>query len=137
MNSSYRIIECAPPVDDFCRLRQIAGLSPRPREAVVKALPRSCYALQVLHADRVVGMGRVVGDGVMNLEIVDIAVDPAHQRQGIGRQIMTQIVDWLDRNAAEGAYVTLMADVPELYRLFGFAPVAPHSEGMARVWGKN
>ncbi|WP_269969021.1 MULTISPECIES: hypothetical protein [unclassified Shewanella] len=34
-----------------------------------------------------VGMGRVVGDGTLNFEIVDIAVYPAYQGKIDGRQI--------------------------------------------------
>ncbi len=35
----------------------------------------------------------------------------------------------LDANAFDGAYVTLVADVPELYAKFGFESVRPESEG--------
>lgn len=47
-------------------------------------------------------MGRVVGDGVLNLEIVDVAVDPAHPGKGLGRKVMEHIVAWLDANVADG-----------------------------------
>lgn len=134
MNESYTFIDTVPSVDDFCRLRQIAGLSPRPRQAVRKALPNSCYGVHILWQGAPVGMGRIVGDGALNLEIVDVAVDPDHQGKGLGRSIMEKIVAWLDAYACEGAYVTLMADVPELYKKFGFESVRPESEGMARVW---
>ncbi len=80
-------------------------------------------------------MGRIVGDGALNFEIVDIAVDPVHQGHGLGRIIMENIIRWLDSNAYKGAYVSLVADVPELYAKFGFELVRPESEGMARVWG--
>jgi hypothetical protein len=45
-----------------------------------------------------------------------------------------KIVAWLDGNAFKGAYVSLVADVPELYAKFGFSSVMPESEGMAKVW---
>lgn len=79
-------------------------------------------------------MGRIVGDGALNFDIVDIAVDPDHQGRGLGRQIMEALIAWLDANAFKGAYVTLVADVPDLYAKFGFESVRPESEGMARVW---
>ena len=47
---------------------------------------------------------------------------------------MEKLVARLDANAFDGAYVTLVADVPELYAKFGFESVRPESEGMARVW---
>ena len=78
-------------------------------------------------------MGRIVGDGALNFEIVDVAVDPAHQGKGLGRQIMQKIVSWLDENAVKGAYVSLVADVPELYAKFGFSSVRPESGPSKKV----
>ncbi|WP_368736492.1 GNAT family N-acetyltransferase [Endozoicomonas sp. ONNA1] len=40
-------------------------------------------------------MGRVIGDGVCNFEIVDVAVDPSYQGQGLGRKVMEYIDSYL------------------------------------------
>ena len=37
----HQILEQVASVDDFLRLREISGLSPRSRKAAEKALPRS------------------------------------------------------------------------------------------------
>ncbi|MCS6257714.1 GNAT family N-acetyltransferase [Shewanella baltica] len=126
----YQVLEDVASANDFIRLRQISGLSSRPLAGAIKALPRSLYGVQIKLADQTVGMGRVVGDGALNFEIVDIAVDPEHQGKGLGRLIMQHIMAYLDREAFEGAYITLMADVPELYEKFGFKFSSPASEGM-------
>ena len=47
---------------------------------------------------------------------------------------MEKIMSWLEQNAFKGSYVSLVADVPELYTKFGFEMVRPASEGMAIVW---
>ncbi|TCW14123.1 acetyltransferase (GNAT) family protein [Raoultella sp. BIGb0138] len=124
MSPDYTVIDSVPSADDFCRLRLIAGMSPRPLEGVKAGLPRSCYGVHILWQGVPVGMGRIVGDGAVNFDIVDVAVDPAHQGKGLGRVIMEKIVSWLDANACQGAYVTLIADVPELYAKFGFTRCA-------------
>ncbi|QYK08376.1 GNAT family N-acetyltransferase [Shewanella mangrovisoli] len=129
----YQVIEQVASVEDFIRLRQISGLSPRPLAGVVKALPKSLYGVQIKCGTQTVGMGRVVGDGAINFEIVDVAVDPEHQGKGLGRLIMQHIMAYLDREAFTGAYITLMADVPELYEKFGFKFSRPASEGMYLV----
>lgn len=134
MAAEYTLIPTVPSAEDFCRLRKISGLSPRPLDAAKAGLPRSCYGVHILWQGMPVGMGRIVGDGALNFDIVDIAVDPDHQGRGLGRQIMEALIAWLDANAFKGAYVTLVADVPELYAKFGFESVRPESEGMARVW---
>jgi GNAT superfamily N-acetyltransferase len=134
MLNSYTVIRSPSSPETFCYLRHLAGLSPRPLEAVRRALPASCYAIHILHQEEVVGMGRIVGDGVLNFEIVDIAVAPAHQGKGIGRLIMEDLMSWLSIHAVRGSYVSLIADVPELYSKFGFKSVGPKSEGMALTW---
>ena len=134
MAVEYTLMHTVPSAEDFCRLRKISGLSPRPLDAAKAGLPRSCYGVHILWQGTPVGMGRIVGDGALNFDIVDIAVDPDHQGKGLGRQIMEALIAWLDANAFKGAYVTLVADVPELYAKFGFESVRPESEGMARVW---
>jgi len=129
----YQVIEKVASVDDFLRLREVSGLSPRPYEAAKRALPNSLFGVQIRVENKVVGMGRVVGDGALNFEIVDVAVEPNCQGKGYGRVIMQSIMDYLDRDAPKGAYITLMADVPALYEKFGFEFSRPESEGMFMV----
>ncbi len=134
MTVEYTVIEKVPSAEAFCHLRVAAGMSPRPLEGARAGLPHSCYGVHILWQETPIAMGRIVGDGAINFDIVDVAVDPAHQGKGLGRLVMEKLVAWLDANAFDGAYVTLVADVPELYAKFGFESVRPESEGMARVW---
>src|SRR5690625_1448135 len=129
----YTFIEKIPPVDDFLRLRKVSGLTPRPRAAAEKALPNSLYGVYVKTGEQIVGMGRVVGDGALNFEIVDVAVDPDHQGEGLGRGIIEKIMNYLENHAPKGSMISLMADVPGFYEKFGFQYMRPGSEGMYRV----
>lgn len=126
----YQIIEKVVSVDDFLRLRKITGLSERTYEAAQKGLPRSLYGVQIKVKGSTVGMARIVGDGALNFEIVDVAVDPEFQGCGYGRILMQNIMKYIDREASKGSYITLMADVPALYKKFGFELSRPESEGM-------
>ena len=132
MKDCQLVFEIADP-REYAELRRVTGLSERSLEAARAGLPNSLCMVCVRHEDRLIGMGRVIGDGGCNYEIVDMAVHPDHQRQGIGKRIMQALMDWLRRNAPETAYVCLIADddAPALYAQFGFEPVAPRSIGMA------
>ena len=121
-------------VETYLRLRSEAGLSGYTEEAARKGLAGTIFAVVLLSDDATIGMGRIVGDGGCFFQIVDIAVDPAFQGQGLGKQIMSELIAYLETNAPSFAYVSLIADVPanKLYEQFGFRETAPGSVGMAR-----
>lgn len=136
----YELRETTPSVDDFLRLRDAAGMSPRSREGVARGLPNSQFAVVVVAVDDaeagdrdedVVGMARVVGDGGTVYHICDMAVHPDHQRQGLGSRLMDALMAWIDEDAPPNAYVNLMADVDGFYEQWGFERTAPASKGMS------
>ena len=133
--SEYELITATPGVDDYRRLRKVSGLSEKTQAAAEAGLPNSWFAVTIRHGGRAVGMGRIIGDGGTAFQIVDIAVEPEHQGQGLGKRIMTALVDHLRANAPASAYVSLIADgdARHLYAKFGFEPVMPASIGMA-LW---
>ncbi len=135
--SGYVLAEGAPGVEDYVRLRAAAGLGGRSLEAARAGLPGTIHGVRILHDGRCVGMGRLIGDGGCFFQVVDIAVDPAHQRRGLGKRIVGALVTYLEENAPSSAYVSLIADgeANRLYEQFGFRPTAPASIGMALTIG--
>lgn len=122
-----------PEINEFQQLRLDCGLSAKSDEAAAAGLPKSLFSTTIRCENRLIAMGRVVGDGGCNFEVVDIAVHPEFQRRGIAQQIMAAIMNYLEDNAPDSAYVSLIADhhSPVLYSKFGFKPTAPTSIGMA------
>ncbi len=127
------VIEETPAPDEYRSLRVAAGLSPKSEDAAEKGLPGTLFSVCVRKNGTLIGMGRIIGDGGLNYEIVDMAVHPDHQRRGLGSRIMESLMTWLRANAPESAYVCLIADhgAPALYEKFGFEFTAPVSVGMA------
>jgi ribosomal protein S18 acetylase RimI-like enzyme len=132
--SEFQIRPGAPAVKDYIRLREITGLSPFSESAAQAGLAGTYFGVSVLYQDNVVGMGRIVGDGGLFFQIVDVAVDPRYQGRGIGFNVMLALTEYLKENAPTTAYVSLLADVPanRLYEKFGFIETAPETIGMAR-----
>ena len=126
----YEIIEGIPDVGSYLRLRQVNGLSPRSKEAAERGLPNSLFSVIARAEGEIFGMGRVVGDAVCNCEIVDIAVAPEHQGEGLGRLIMQKIMAYIEADVPPGAYISMIADVPEFYTRFGFKKCSPECEAM-------
>ncbi len=131
--SAYTISNLIPSIEVYQTLRSGAGLSGKTTEAASRGLPNSLFAVQIMFNDQAVGMGRVIGDGGCFYQVVDIAVLPSHQGKGVGKRIMQGIVAYLEMNAPESAYISLIADgkAQELYAQFGFVQTAPRSVGMA------
>lgn len=129
---SYDLLPTPPGVDDYRRLRVEAGLSPKSEESARLGLPNTWFGVTLLQDGHPIGMGRIIGDGGTAFQIVDIAVHPAHQGKGLGKRIMTALMDHLHANAPAGAYVSLIADgdARHLYAQYGFEPVMPVSIGM-------
>lgn len=130
---SFEMIQGLPSPQEYVQLRAVAGLSPRTVEAAQAGLPNTWFGILIRDGDDLIGMGRVVGDGGLNFELVDIAVDPKCQGLGLGKQIVSALVGHLKSTAPESAYVSLIADgdAQRLYAQFGFEPTAPKSIGMA------
>jgi GNAT superfamily N-acetyltransferase len=139
MRDVIGLVEQFPDVADYCRLRIAAGLSPRTREAAARGLPNTLYGVSLVRDGAVVGMGRIIGDGGCFYTVVDIAVLPEVQKQGLGRRIMVALDAWLRANAPESACVSLVADgdAKHLYARYGFVESAPFAVNMEyRVGGR-
>ena len=133
--SDYELIAGTPAVGDYRRLRRVSGLSEKTQAAAEAGLPNTWFAVTIRHEGQVIGMGRVIGDGGTAFQIVDIAVEPAHQGKGLGKRIMAALVEHIHANAPTSAYISLIADgdARHLYAKFGFEPVMPASIGMG-LW---
>ncbi|MCH7376852.1 GNAT family N-acetyltransferase [Aeromonas sp. MR19] len=128
----FTVVHSTPPVETYRYLRTAAGLSSKTIEAAERGLPNTLFAVQIFCGQTAIGMGRVIGDGGTFYQVVDIAVLPEYQGQGVGKKIMAEIADYIAREVPESGYVSLLADgqAPRLYQQFGFSLTAPASVGM-------
>jgi len=58
-----------------------------------QALDRSWYVVTAHDGEKLVGVGRVVSDGVLYAMIYDLIVRPSHQNNGIGTAILRMLVE--------------------------------------------
>jgi ribosomal protein S18 acetylase RimI-like enzyme len=131
----FEVRDEIPGVDEFCDLRIAAGLSAMDRAAASTALPRSLHAVTIRdagEADRLIGMGRVVGDG-LHVQVTDIAVHPEHQGEGLSRLVLESIMRFI-ATLPRSTIVTLFADVDWLYQKYGFAVPEVSTGMMLKRW---
>jgi len=87
--------------DDYRRLRESVGWHNYSRAQTENALSRSLYTVVAEDANQVVGMGRLIGDGLYYL-IIDIVVQPDYQQKGIGSKMIDMLVDFVDKETPVG-----------------------------------
>ena len=103
-----------PTPAQYNLLRIRSGMSSREQdpERVARALQGSSFICSVWENGEMIGFGRVVDDGGICFSVNDIMVDRQYQRRGIADRIMTMIDGYLDENADEMSFVTLLAKIP-------------------------
>ena len=105
--------------DELSALYKVAPLGDKPAANLKIVFTNSRYRCFVKQAGRIVGVGRALADGVDTSYICDIAVLPAYQGTGLGKQIVGKLVE-----QSRGHKKILLYAVPgkePFYRKFGFA----------------
>jgi ribosomal protein S18 acetylase RimI-like enzyme len=94
------------------------GRSP---EALRLSFSQSQHVVFARDGARVVGMARLLSDGVCNAYLVDVWTASSHRRQGIGSRMVRLLTEQVP-----GQHIGLQSDeAAEFYRALGFRP-QPH-----------
>lgn len=109
---------------DFVRLRVLTGFADIPIEHAKKALDGGLINVSAKYGDRLIGMGRMVGDGAMYWYLQEIIVLPEYQKQGVGTKIVNHLVDYAVSHSTTGKFTTIggvsAKGKEEFYRKLGF-----------------
>jgi GNAT superfamily N-acetyltransferase len=92
---AYKIIDNQLNTDDFIRLFAAAGWGELPRALVEAALQGSWATFSVCMEGKTIAMARLLGDGAMSFFLKDFVVEPAYQGQGIGRQLLSHVENYI------------------------------------------
>lgn len=114
-----------PTADEHRRIAEAVGWSHAfAWEFLPASLAGSTAGVVALDGEEVVGMGRLVGDGVSYFYVQDLAVLPSHQGEGIGTLLLRRLLDHVRNTAPAPAFVGLFStgEGAALYTREGFAP---------------
>lgn len=116
------VTERKPSVEEYIYLRNSVNWKILQYDKIAKGLDNSIYCVCIEDQDRIIGFGRIVGDGGTVFYIQDIIVVPSYQKQKIGTLIMREVMKYIDNNCVDGAIVGLIAlnDLDKFYKKFGF-----------------
>jgi GNAT superfamily N-acetyltransferase len=131
----YRLVDRLPTVGEFVAVTSAVGWADAyDRAAIPASLAASLHGVVAVEGDRVIGLGRLVGDGAIYYYLQDLAVLPERQRRGVGAAILGRLEEWIAARASSRTFVGLFATAESvsLYRRFGYA-VHDEMTGMFRV----
>ena len=104
MNISYE--ENTLTAKQFLTLRESVGWKGVEFQ-IEKALKHGLYNVIAKNGDEVIGMGRLVGDGIMYWYVQDVIVNPRYQGKGIGKEIMRYLTQYVEKNSLPDTTVTI------------------------------
>lgn len=123
---------------EYCDLRSSVGWNNWFEEQTRRSIENSLYVITVREGARLLGMGRLIGDGMYFL-ICDVVVRREYQGQGIGSLIVDRLVSYVEQQTPEGgrSSIQLIAEKgkEDFYLKKGFKLI-PHEycgSGMRKV----
>jgi predicted GNAT family N-acyltransferase len=139
MRDSFMIIAYSNDlsVEDYCMLRKSVEWGAIPENIVRKAIDKSDFIISATVDGAAVGMARLMTDGTQAL-IMDVVVHPEYQGKGIGKTMMSKVMEYLNNSLHEGQYVLVNLNATKgresFYIQFGFEirPTEILGKGMAK-----
>jgi ribosomal protein S18 acetylase RimI-like enzyme len=104
--------------EELSALYRVAPLGNKSPTNLKTAFSNSMFRCFVYEAERLVGVGRALADGIDCSYICDIAVMPSHQGTGLGKQIVGKLVE-LSKDHKKIILYAVPGKEP-FYRKFGF-----------------
>lgn len=129
-------------VEEYNMLRASAGWSVIHPEQIGASLEGSALIVVAKDNGRSVGMARLVWDGGFAALIKDVVVLPEYQGKGIGKILMTQIMDFLKSKLKPGYLIQIDLMAAEgkesFYEKFGFSARPRENRGAGMdLWIKG
>lgn len=118
-----KVLQNQISVEDYISLRKIVGWgSPDDRGAIEVGLKNTVYSVCIEREEKIIGYGRIIGDGGFTFYIQDIIVLPTYQGMGLGSRVMTELMEYITKTCPVGSMVGLMSarGKEDFYKRFGF-----------------
>lgn len=78
--------------EDFKEMRASVNWNKVKPHQLQTALDNSMVVIGIYENNKIVAMGRLVGDGICKAMLTDIIVKPEYQRKGYGRKVLEELI---------------------------------------------
>ena len=104
--------------------QQKMGWTVDPVDLWEKSLSNTVYSIAAVNGTEIIGMGRLLGDAAIYWYVNDVYVLTQYQGQGIGREIMKRLLDYIKSNGIHKTEVSVCLMCAQgkegFYEQFGF-----------------
>lgn len=105
----------------------------RSADALRRSFERSTHVALAWADDELVGMARLLSDGVCNAYLIDVWTDSRRRRQGIGTRMVEHLA-----SLVPGQHIGLQTDDAQaFYRSLGFRPQPEFLSLVVGIWLDN
>ena len=106
------------------QLLQSVGWGRRPLRRVRRALENSLLRIGLWQHDpkfpKLIGFARCTGDGVLDATIWDVAIHPVYQGSGLGKELMSYLMNQLKETGIKRVTLFADSDVIDFYKRQGW-----------------
>ena len=103
-------------------LKQTYWADKRTQEQIKKSMENSrCYGVKIDSEEKLVGFARVISDFATTYYLCDVVIDKKYQKRGLGKALVSYIVESKDYRGLRGVLIT--RDAHSLYEKFGYQTI--------------
>ncbi len=95
--------------EEYNELRQLVGWGTISQRQFNTSIPNSRFITVGKCDGKTISMARAVGDGGYHLLIVDVIVHPDFQGQGIGKEMLSQLMNFVKNGYVEKGETTMVS----------------------------
>ena len=122
MNIEY--IQKKPTAEEYNLLVDSVGWGTWDENIINEALKNTLFAVCAYDNDKIIGMGRIIGDKTIFLHIQSLVVHPDYQGYKVGTNIMNKLLNKVEEykkiNPNLRTYLGAAKGKEEFYEKFGF-----------------
>ena len=135
-----RIKENINNVDEFNLLYDSVGWGAYDKKISKKALNNTYYSVSIYDDNKIIGYGRLIGDGICFMHIHDVMVMPEYQNKKIGTSIMNKLIEKIETIEKENPDVRVYLGASKgkegFYKRFGFIERQDADLGAGMIYNK-
>ncbi len=128
------LLEENPTATEYVELRKLMGWGKISPDNAQQTIDAATFTVTLREEGQLIGMLRMLGDGILYIVVADVMVHPDYTGQGLGNQLMQRAIAYIDEAADPAATVMLIPirGRESFYERFGFVrcPNGEFGDGM-------